>query len=96
MRSGKEAAKVNTAIDRELTYLACIADESLLDLLLEDGLISVSEQKRAAAPHDLLSLLRRVFATAQTAPRTRTQAAPRAHEERSDATFALRAPPLAA
>ena len=85
---------MNTS-DRELTLLAFSADESLLDLLLEDGLISVPEQKKDASPAYLLALLRRIFAS----PAQRIRYAPlaaRTHKERSDAVLTLRAPPLAA
>lgn len=78
---------------RELAALALCADESLLDLLLEDGLVSVEEAHREHTASELFALLRRIFGAAPTdAPQQRADNA-RPHRSLSPRHISLRAPP---
>lgn len=79
----------------ELLPFDMLADEGLLDLLCEDGLISPQEARREHSPAQLLLLLRRIFGPVQHFLPHRADAAPAA-VSRSDAPPSLRAPPAAA
>jgi len=79
----------------DLALLALTAEDGLLDLLCEDGLLSPEEARKERSPASLLALLRRIFGEA--APTVYPlQRAARVHELLSDAPLSLRAPPAAA
>ncbi len=78
----------------DLALLALTAEDGLLDLLCEDGLLSPEEARREHSPASLLSLLRRIFG--ETAPTVYPlHRAVRVHARLSDAPLSLRAPPIA-
>lgn len=72
-----------------------LADEGLLDLLCEDGLISPQEARKEHSPAQLFALLRRIFAPSHSTAAYRADAVLTA-ASRSDAPPSLRAPPAAA
>lgn len=100
MLGGKEAdamkkSRPNTALAHELAALAFSPDAPLIDLLLEDGLVSPAEARREHSAPQLLALLRRIFGEAPDAPLRATDDA-RPHRELFAARISLRAPPQAA
>lgn len=83
------------ALTHELAALAFSPDTSLIDLLLEDGLVSPAEARREHSAPQLLALLRRIFGEAPDAP-PRAADDVRPHRELFAARISLRAPPRAA
>ncbi len=83
------------ASQRELAQLAFLTDDSLLDLLCEDGLLSPREAREEHSPAQLLALLRRIFGRETLCVK---RPAETAHPLTafSDAPPSLRAPPAAA
>lgn len=90
------ARRTDAESQRSLAALALCADEALLDLLLEDGLVPPAEAHREHTASQLLSLLRRIFGETASEPPQRASNAKRPHRELSATRIALRAPPKVA
>lgn len=87
------ARRTDADTQRSLAALALCAEDSLLDLLLEDGLVSVEEARREHTASELFALLRRIFGAAPTEMQPRSADNVRPHRALSPRHISLRAPP---